>query len=162
MDRNLQLLGIAKKAGLLAIGGESTSAAARSGSAKAIATTADASDGAKRRAQNDSDFCGAVYVATEYRKFEFGRVVGRGAPATLAVLDAGLAEGFVRGLAESDPLRYGAAAKAIAEKAVAEKAAAGKAVTGKARATPGEKTSFGAGKSLAERKKTNGKRRTAK
>ena len=103
MDRNLQLLGIARKAGLLAIGAESVSASARAGSAKAVITAEDASDGAKRRAQRDAAFCGAAYVATHYSKFELGSITGRGAPGTLAVMDTGLAEGFVNGLADKPP-----------------------------------------------------------
>ena len=45
MDRSLALLGMAKKAGLLAIGSEAAAVAARRGDAKLIITANDASDG---------------------------------------------------------------------------------------------------------------------
>ena len=111
MDRNLQLLGIAKKAGCLAIGGEAASSAARSGRARAIISAGDASDGARRRAQRDAAFCGASYILTPYTMREIGRITGRGSPGTVAFLDSGLAEGFLRGLtAAGDPERNAAAA----------------------------------------------------
>ena len=141
MDRNLQLLGIAKKAGFLAIGVESASASAKSGSAKAIITAGDASEGAKRRARRDADFCGAVYAASPYTKFELGNVTGRGSPGTLAFTDTGLAAGFLKGLADDDPEQYGAAAQSLAENA---------------QAPPGRNGAS------ADRNKTTGKRRTAK
>ena len=103
MNRNLQLLGIARKAGLLAIGGEAASEAAGSGKAAAIIVSSDASEGAIRRAKKESEFCGAAYVAAPYTSAELGAITGRGAPATLAILDAGLAAGFVEGLADYAP-----------------------------------------------------------
>ena len=150
MDRNLQLLGIAKKAGLLAIGGESASASAKSGRARAIITARDASEGAKRRAQRDAEFCGAAFAVTHYTKFEFGSVTGRGSPGTLAVMDAGLAAGFLKSLAEDDPERYGAAARDAALMAETMRTPYR---TGK---TPA------ADKPRGGRNKTAGKRRTAK
>ena len=116
MDRNLQLLGIARKAGLLAVGAESVSAAARAGKASAVFSAGDASDGAKRRASRDSEFCGAVYSEIPYTKFELGNVTGRGSPGTLAILDPGLAGKFLRGLAEGCPERYGKMADLLAER----------------------------------------------
>ena len=101
MDRNLQLLGIAKKAGFLAIGSESASAAARSGKVKAIISAADASDASKRRAQRDAGFCGAAYSPTPYTMSELGSITGRGSPGTLAFLDKGLSEKFLEGIPKS-------------------------------------------------------------
>ena len=102
MHRNLQLLGIAKKAGLLAIGGEAVSVAAKSGRVEAILSAADTADGAKRRAQRDAEYCGAQYYVVPYSKFEIGNITGRGSPGTLAILDKGLAKGFIDGLAGED------------------------------------------------------------
>ena len=107
MNRNLQLLGIARKAGLLAVGGESSDASARSGKAAAIISACDASQGAMRRARDISKHCGVQYAVVPYTKFELGLVAGRGSPGTLAFLDAGLAAGFLGGLAEAEPERYG-------------------------------------------------------
>jgi ribosomal protein L7Ae-like RNA K-turn-binding protein len=101
MDRNLSLLGIAKKAGLLAVGGEAVCSAARKGKARLIMTACDASDGAVRRARWNSEEGGAVYITVPYTKFELGSITGRGSPGTVAFLDSGLAAGFVKGLAET-------------------------------------------------------------
>ena len=105
MDRNLQLLGIAKKAGLLAIGAEAVSVAARGGRISLIVNAKDASAGALRRARSNAQYCGAAHITAPYTMFEIGYVIGRGSPGTIAILDAGLAAGFTRGLAENDPGR---------------------------------------------------------
>ena len=113
MDRNLNLLGIARKAGLIAVGAESAGAAARSGKAHLIISASDASAGTIRRAQINAEESGAVYAAVPYTKFELGGITGRGSPGTVAFLDAGLAAGFMRGLEEMDPERYGITAKQL-------------------------------------------------
>ena len=102
MDRNLQFLGIARKAGMLVVGADASAFAARTGKAKAILTAGDASDGAKRRAERDAGFCGAAYISVPYTMLELGDIAGRGAPGTLAILDEGIANGFIKGLAECD------------------------------------------------------------
>ena len=132
MDHNLQLLGIAKKAGYLAVGGEATSAAARSGTAALIITAADASDSVKRRAQRDSEFCGAEFAASPYTRFELGSITGRGSPGTLAIMDAGLARTFIERLAKDDPARYSGISVALAEKHI-------RSLSGKKRRASGER-----------------------
>ena len=117
MDRNLQLLGIARKAGLLAVGGDSAAIAVRNGKARAVFSASDASEGAKRRAYKDSGNYGVLYVVIPYTKFELGIVTGRGSPGTLAILDTGLAAGFLGGLAKKEPELYGEMAELLAESA---------------------------------------------
>jgi len=95
MDRSLALLGIAKKAGLLAVGGQAAGIAARRGEAKLIITASDASEGSVRRAKLNAQACGAKYLAVPLTMFELGRTSGRGSPATIAFLDKGLADGFL-------------------------------------------------------------------
>ena len=106
MDRNLQLLGIAKKAGLLAIGCEATETAARKGKTKLIISASDASERAFRNARINADAGGAICLAVPYTKFELGCITGRGSPATVAFLDTGLAVGFLKGLAETGDELY--------------------------------------------------------
>jgi len=118
MDRNLQILGMAKKAGLIAVGGDAVSTAARNYKAKLVITAIDASEGAQRRARLNAEAGGAVYIATPYTKFEFGSMTGRGSPGTAAILDAGLAAGFAKGLAEAEPERYRKAAELLEENAL--------------------------------------------
>jgi ribosomal protein L7Ae-like RNA K-turn-binding protein len=118
-DRNLQLLGIAKKAGLLAIGGDAVGSVARTGKARLVISASDASPGAFRRARYATETSSTIFIIVPYTKFELGNVTGRGSPGTVAFLDVGLAAKFVKGLAEMQPERYGETAKQLTEKAVA-------------------------------------------
>jgi len=100
MDRSLQLLGMAKKAGKLAIGGEAAAVVARRGEAKLIITANDASAASVRRAKSNADSCGVDHLAVPYTMFELGTAAGRGSPGTIAFLDKGLAESFKKKLTE--------------------------------------------------------------
>jgi len=102
-ERNLQILGLAKKAGLLAIGEESAGAAAKSGKAKLIISASDASERSFRNARINADAGFAICIVVPYTKFELGNVTGRGSPGTVAFLDKGLAMRFLQGLAETQP-----------------------------------------------------------
>ena len=109
----MQILGLANKAGLLAVGGDAVSAAARTGKAKLIVTAADASCGSNRRARINAINGFTVYIASPYTKFEFGTMTRRGSPGTLAVLDSGLAARFAKGLAEAHPGKYDVEAESL-------------------------------------------------
>jgi len=101
VDRNLQILGLAKKGGLLAIGCEAVETAARKGQTKLIISASDASERAYRNARINADSCGAICMNVPYTKFELGSITGRGSPASIAFLETGLAVTFIKGLAES-------------------------------------------------------------
>ena len=103
MDRSLALLGMAKKAGRLAIGSQAVASAARRGEAKLIITANDASEASVRRAKSNAETNGVSYAAVPYTMFELGRSAGRGSPGTIAFLDKGLAAGFLERLAELLP-----------------------------------------------------------
>jgi len=100
MDRSLALLGMAKKAGRLAVGGDAASTAARRGEAVLIITADDASEGSKRRAKTNAEANGVEFMIVPFTMFELGRTAGRGSPGTIAFLDKGLADGFKKRLAE--------------------------------------------------------------
>jgi len=100
MDKCLALLGMAKKAGLLAVGGDAAATAARRGDAKLIITASDASEGSKRRAKASAQAGGVKHIAVPYTMFELGRTAGRGSPGTIVFLDKGLAEGFMKRMAD--------------------------------------------------------------
>ena len=102
MDRSLALLGMAKKAGLLAVGGEAASTAARRGEAVLIITASDASEGSVRRAKANAESNGVEYKAVPFTMFELGNTAGRGSPGTIAFLDRGLADGFTKIVAETE------------------------------------------------------------
>ena len=118
--RSLQLLGMAKKAGLLAVGGDAVSAAARSGKLRLIISASDASERSLRRALQSSKTAGAEHVGVPYTKFDIGNMTGRGSPGTVAIADTGLAAGFLKGLAATDPETYSEAAQRL-EKLVENK-----------------------------------------
>jgi len=101
-DKSLQLLGMAKKAGLLAVGSEDAAASARRGKAKLLITASDASGGTIRRAKANAESGGARYISVPYTKFELGSITGRGSPGTIAFLDKGLADGFADRLTEAE------------------------------------------------------------
>jgi ribosomal protein L7Ae-like RNA K-turn-binding protein len=100
MNRSLAILGMAKKAGLLAVGSEAAAVAARRGGAKLIITASDASEASIRRAKSNAAACMARYTSVPLTKHELGTTAGRGSPGTIAFLDRGLAEGFLNKLAE--------------------------------------------------------------
>jgi len=102
MDRSLAVLGMAKKAGRLAVGGEATANAARRGEAKLIITASDASEASVRRAKISAESGGIKHITVPLTMFELGTTAGRGSPGTIAFLDKGLAEGFMKRVAESE------------------------------------------------------------
>jgi len=101
MNRSLALLGMAKKAGRLAVGSEAAADAARRGKAKLIITASDASDASVRRAKSNAESGGVKYLAVPFTMFELGQTAGRGSPGTIAFLDKGLADGFSKRVAET-------------------------------------------------------------
>ncbi len=111
------LLGLAKKAGLLEIGGDSVEHAARHGKARVILSAIDASDSSKRRAGAFAERFGLLHLVLPSGKEELGAIVGRGSPGMMAILDAGLAAKYVSALAQADPSQYGPAAEQLAAKA---------------------------------------------
>ena len=102
MNRSLALLGMAKKAGLLAVGSEAAAVAARRGEATLIITASDASDGSVRRAKANAESNDVKYIAVPFTMFELGNIAGRGSPGTIAFLDKGLADGFMEKLEQTE------------------------------------------------------------
>jgi ribosomal protein L7Ae-like RNA K-turn-binding protein len=117
LTRALSLLGIAKKAGFLAIGEESVSAAARTKKARVILSASDASDSSKRRARGYGETYGIAYAELPAEKLELAALVGRGSPGMLAVTDHGLAFGIVSRLSEEEPEKYAQLAALLQVKA---------------------------------------------
>ena len=120
-DKNLQLLGLARKAGKLAVGSEDTNSAARTGKARLIITASDASASALRRARSSADMSYTPYLTVPYTSYELGSITGRGSPGTVTFLDAGLAARFVKGLAENDPEKYHETEELLIKTAIAQR-----------------------------------------
>ncbi|MDR2502685.1 MAG: 50S ribosomal protein L7 [Oscillospiraceae bacterium] len=104
--RELLVLGLAKKAGLIEIGEESVSAAAHRKRARLILSASDASDASKRHARAYADTCGIAWALLPLDKASLADVLGRGAPGMLAICDWGLAAKLAALLAEGEPEKY--------------------------------------------------------
>lgn len=108
-------IGIAKKAGAIEIGETNSGAAVRSGKAKLLVLASDASDNARRRAENFIYGRKTRLVVLPYSKEELCSMTGRSGCSMAAFTDTGLAAAFLEKLAEIDPT-YREAANAVAEK----------------------------------------------
>jgi len=93
---------MAKKAGRLSVGSEAAANAARRGEAAMIITASDASEASVRRAKSNAEANGVKFVTVPFTMFELGSTAGRGSPGTIAFLDKGLADGFIKRLAETE------------------------------------------------------------
>ena len=117
MDKILGFIGLAKKAGSLKTGEESTGIAVRAGRAKAIILASDASGNAKRRA---SGFAGSgpgiPLLELPFTKSELSDALGKGGCAMAAVTDIGFADGIARRLCETDRGKYGEQAARLQKK----------------------------------------------
>ena len=131
MDRNLLIFGLAKKAGLLAVGADDVNAAARTGKAQVIISARDSSGNALRRARSSAETGRIPHIVVPFTSFELGSVSGRGSPGTVAFLDAGLAAALIEKLAEMEPERYKESAVLLADKARAQSDKKRRAQSGK-------------------------------
>lgn len=117
MDKLLNLIGLAKKAGMLEIGEEPVGAAARAKHARLLLLAHDAADNTRRRALHFGETGACICLEIPETKDDLGRALGRTSCAMLAVTDIGFAEAIAKKLAESDEAHYGEAAKRLAIKA---------------------------------------------
>ena len=118
MDKLLNLIGLAQKAGRLAVGEEPTGAAARARDARLILVAADAAENSVRRVRHFADAGQCLWCRIGADKDALGRAVGRSSCAMLAVMDIGFAEAIVKKLAALDPERYAPAAQRLEVKAL--------------------------------------------
>ena len=98
MDKCLNYLALARKAGFAELGEEPVGAAARAQHARIIVVAGDASDHTWRRAQSfvagTEQFC----LKVPYTKDQLGEAIGRSALAMAAITDPALALAFVKAL----------------------------------------------------------------
>ena len=99
MNNALGLVGLAKRAGKIAIGDEQCSIAVRERKARAIFTASDASDRTKSWAENTN----IPHLSLSETKSELGHLFGRASCAQFALLDIGMAAAVVQKLAANDP-----------------------------------------------------------
>ena len=117
MDKLLNLIGLAKKAGKLEVGEEPVGAAARARHARLILIASDAADNTRRRAKHFGDAGECICLEIPAAKGELGKALGRTSCAMAALTDIGFAEAVAKKLAEADEAHYGEAARRLAIKA---------------------------------------------
>ena len=114
MDKALNLLALARKAGLAELGEEPVGAAARLLKAHLILVAGNASDHTWRRAKSFAAGTDQACIRVKYTKDEMGFAIGRQELAIAAITDAGMALSIVEGLGE--PQKYQEAIQVLTEK----------------------------------------------
>jgi ribosomal protein L30E len=114
MDKALNLLALARKAGLAELGEEPVGAAARALHAHLIVVAGDASDHTWRRAKSYAAGTDQQCVRVSYTKVEMGFVIGRQELAIAAITDPGMALSFVESLGQ--PEKHKAVVEILAAK----------------------------------------------
>ncbi len=102
----LSFLGLMKKAGRLAIGEEATGDAARSGKARLIIHTTDASPNTVRKARRYAQETVDGLIRPDITKDEFGRAIGRESCAIAAVCEAHFAKSLIGKVPEEQHERF--------------------------------------------------------
>ena len=115
MDKSLNYLSLARKAGLAELGEEPVGAAARALKAHLILVASDASDHTWRRAKSFAAGTDQQCVRLPVTKDEMGFVIGRQSLAIATITDAQLALALVTSLAQ--PEKYKAAIEVLTQKA---------------------------------------------
>ena len=104
MDKALNYLGLARKAGKIELGEEPVGGAARAQHARLVIVAADASDHTWRRAKSFVAGTGQEVIRLPYSKDDLGAAVGRQALAIAALTDPAMALAFLKVL--PNPEKY--------------------------------------------------------
>ena len=103
MNKALNYIGIARKAGAIEIGETYSGAAIRAGKGKILILASDASDNAKHRAENYVNGTQTPLVALPFTKEELSEASGTNGFSMAVFTDVGLAAVFMATLAECEP-----------------------------------------------------------
>ena len=98
MDKALNYMALARKAGRIELGEEPVGAAARAGHAKLVMVASDASDHTWRRAKSYVAGTAQQCIRLPYSKDDMGMVIGRTSLAIAAFTGAALALAFLKAL----------------------------------------------------------------
>ncbi|MBR6115030.1 MAG: hypothetical protein IKQ10_07550 [Oscillospiraceae bacterium] len=125
MDKAQQYLGLARKAGLLAVGEDNCSAAVSGGRAKLLLLASDASPNARKRAEGFLHGHRALLEPLPWTKEELSALLGKRGCSMVCFTDLGLASQFAGAMAASESRWQETAALLVRrkEKAVRRKAA---------------------------------------
>ena len=115
MDRALNYLSLARKAGLAELGEEPVGAITRTGKGYLVIVASDASDHTWRRAKSFVAGTEQQAIRVPFTKDELGFVVGRTSLAIAAITDAAMAASLVKAL--PDVSKHTAALAVLEEKA---------------------------------------------
>ena len=119
MEKGLNYLALARKAGLAELGEEQVGGAARAGKAYAILVAADASDHTWRRAKSFAAGTEQQCVRLPWSKDELGQAIGRDSLAIAAITDAAMALALVSSLPQNES--YKPALEVLTQKAAKAK-----------------------------------------
>ena len=104
MDKALNYLSLARKAGRIELGEEPVGAAARAKKARLIMVASDAGDHSWRRAKSFAAGTEQLCLKVPFTKDQLGEAIGRTSLAMAAFTDPALALAFVKAL--GDPEKY--------------------------------------------------------
>lgn len=102
MDKALNYMALARKAGRIELGEEPVGIAARAVHARLIVVASDASDHSWRRAKSFVAGTGQQCIRVKFTKDELGMAIGRQSLAMAALTDPALALAFVEALGEPE------------------------------------------------------------
>ena len=102
MDRALNYVGLARKAGLIELGEEPVGAVARARKARLVVVAQDATDHTWRRAKSFVAGSEQICLKIPYTKDQLGQAVGRSELALAAFTDPALALAFCKALEHPD------------------------------------------------------------
>ena len=102
MDKALNYLSLARKAGLIELGEEPVGACAREQHARLVIVASDASDHTWRRAKSFVAGTSQSLIRVEFTKDQLGEAIGRQSLAIAALTDAPLALAFVKALGDAE------------------------------------------------------------
>ena len=111
MDKALNYLALARKAGRIELGEEPVGAAARAQKARLVVVAEDATDHTWRRAMSFVSGSEQICLRVPYSKDLLGQAVGRTALALAAFTDPAMALAFVKALGQ--PEKYSAALESL-------------------------------------------------
>ena len=116
MDKALNYMALARKAGRIELGEEPVGAAARAQKARLVVVAADATDHTWRRAKSFVSGSEQICLKVPYSKDQLGQAIGRSELALAAFTDPALALAFVKALGQPD--RYKAELESLDKRAM--------------------------------------------
>ena len=103
MDKALNYMGLARKAGRIELGEEPVGAAARAQHARLVIVASDAGDHTWRKAKSFVSGSEQLCIKVPFTKDQLGQAIGRTSLALAAFTDPALALAFVKALDNADP-----------------------------------------------------------